>query len=671
MTPISPIHRFVTNFFIIFRLSSDKRLEAPTMGEYRLRKIYQILSISWALLNYGCIDSDVASVGRDYQSYNSECSTGLNCSNGETYSSMGIGAVPPPVVEIRHLIEPNLSTDTTYSTGIGKKPSGGSYVRKLTLPKNFAGRLYLAGINVGTLSSTHVKVRFNFGLNREPITIPAFVSKAPGITPQTDISVLVMDLRSEPFRNIRLPYDLFDYNEYDSGTDPTEDNRNTNLYCRGLKIEDDPTFNGKEACDSVNEECLYAYAKVVDQGLIKESVPLTPSFPQVKSTGGGGYYKDSMAYKILKPLQDSIPVNNIKFSELDVSSGSSSIILTNPGNIWDPIPILGTNYYYRGPYRLINRSNWEFKLSFGDLHGKNRLFKENSFIPYPIYLEDPLLGDNSNPEQERLYFKSYLFPLATKLNLAANKSYLPQDQITEKILSVSGKTELMDGSNARAQSRNYDQEHVGSCNVTATIEIIAKDKNNISYVIASSKDVKLQIVRPTQYSTDLGNEVLYSNYKSCTSDAGCSSNECCLNNRCWDQNLVSNCIDNRSQQGNRDIGDQCASDLECSTLCCNPNSATCSPHNTSVTPAFLCSKPMGDYCIAKEWCQKSTVVKCYVIKTGIDNLGNVTCRQQCYNVEEFGDCKNGICIPPFQAAIPSFDPSLQNACDNAVPAPYF
>jgi len=546
-------------------------------------------------------------------------------------------------------------------------------VRKLTLPKNFAGRIYLAGINVGTLSSKHVRVRFKFGLNREPITVPATVTQAPGITPQSDISVLVMDLRSEPFRNVRLPYDLFDYNEYDTGVDPTQDNRNTNLYCRGLRIEDDPTFNGVGACDSDSEECLYAYAKVLDQGLIKVSgslkVPLTPSFPQIKSSGGGQYYQDSMAFKILKPLPDTIAAN-IKFSE----TGTSSIAVTfsNPENIWEPVSILGSQYYYRGPYRLVNRSNWQFDLPFDKIHGKNRIFREDSYISYPNFQTDPLIDDNSlSPEQNRLYYKSYLFPLATKLNLEANKSYLAENDPIEKVLTVAGKTSLMDGANARAQNRNYDLEHVGSCNVTASIEIIAKDNSNTDYIISSSKDVKLQLVRPTQYNTDLGNEVLYSNFKTCTSESGCSSNECCLNNRCWDQTLVSNCLEASTVQDQGEIGESCSTDLECLSLCCNPLTSQCAPHNTSASPSILCGKPIGDYCIAKEWCQKSTVIKCYVIKTGIDNQGNTTCRQQCYNVEVFGDCKNGICIPPAQDSIPIFDPTLPNACANAVPAPNF
>jgi hypothetical protein len=65
------------------------------------------------------------------------------------------------------------------------------------------------------------------------------------------------------------------------------------------------------------------------------------------------------------------------------------------------------------------------------------------------------------------------------------------------------------------------------------------------------------------------------------------------------------------------------------------------------------------------------VIKCLVVKTGTDSLGNTTCRQQCYYQEEFGDCKNGVCIPPVQEQVPSFDPSAPDACTNAVPAPRF
>jgi hypothetical protein len=617
-----------------------------------------------------------------------------------TTGGVGSGTTLPPKVEVRHLIEPNLSTDPTYSPGTGYA-GGGSYVRKLTLPKNFQGRLYVAGINIGTLASNHVKVRFKFGVGREPVTIPATVTQAPGITPQTGIHVLVLDMRGEPFRNIRLPYDLFDYNEYPldpdhslaTGVEPVQDNRNTGLYCRGLRVEDDPTFTGVGACDGVQanpsqpeEQCLYAYAKVMDQGLIQESnsiaVPLTPSMPQVKSVLGTGYYQDQMYQQLLKPLPDTMPLTapniagTFKFSEPASTSASDSIDLkfTYPTSIWDAALINGTKYYYRGPYRLVNGGDWHFR--FAELDGEKRLFRENSWVDYPVYLTSPLPDDNQvSPTQNRLYYNSYLFPLATKIDLSAGVAHLSSTQADgvrgEQVLGTSGKTLWMDGANARAQSRNQDLEHIGSCNVTSSIEIIAKDKNNIDYVIALAKDVKLQLVRPTQHRTDTGNEVLYNNFKSCTSNASCGGNECCFNNRCWDQSLVSQCYDSSSTQGNRNVGESCTTDLECSSLCCNRTSGLCSPHNTFLSPAVLCSKPSGDYCIAKEWCQKSPVVTCLVVRTGTDPLGNTTCRQQCYTTQEFGDCKNGTCTPPVQPSIPVFDPNDPNACANAVPAPNF
>ncbi len=671
------------------------------MDKFLLGKKILSLLIVMIFFISGCLSSDLPTSNFASQiNSGGNCPVGSQCAGGETSTTIGSGTSLPPKVEIRHLIEPNLSTDLTYSTGTGQA-AGGSYVRKLTIPKNFAGRLYLAGINIGSLASKHVKVRFKFGLNREIVTIPATVSQAPGITPQTPISVLVMDLRSEPFRSIRLPYDLFDYNDYDldsngffaPGVEPTQDNRNTGLYCRGLRIEDDSTFEGVGACDGVQttgtaEECLYAYAKVLDQGLVKVSgsvrVPLAPSFPQIKSVSGSNYFQDNMADKLLKPLSDTIPtsapntIGQVRFSDaaFPVNSSNSLSVVFDPATMWDPKSILGSDYYYRGPYRLVNRVNWQFAFSFDKIHGKNRLFKENSWVSYPDFTSDPLPDDSvSSPEQNRLYYNSYLFPLATKLDLLNNVTHLSSNEVdgvrTEQNLSASGKTLWMDGANARAQSRNYDLEHIGSCNVSATIEIIAKDSNNNDFVIALSKDVKIQLVRPTQYKTDTGNEVLYTNFKSCTPSSGCSGSECCFNNRCWDQTLVSQCMDASITQGNKIIGETCSTDLECSSLCCNRTSGLCAPHNSLLSPPVLCSKPIGDSCIAKEWCQKTTIVKCYVIRTGTDSIGNITCRQQCYNVEQHGDCKNGICVSPPQDTIPPFDPNDPNACNDAVPAPNF
>jgi hypothetical protein len=588
---------------------------------------------------------------------------------GSTTGSTTGGSVAPtttlPTVEIRHLIEPNLSNDPTYSTGTGIG-GGGSYVRKLTLPKNFAGRLYVAGINVGTLANRFVKVRFKFGMNGESVTIPGTIAEAPGITPSTGVNVLVLDMRSEPFRNVRLPYDLYDYNEYNSSPiEPTQDNRDSGLYCRGLKLADDPTFTGTNGCDEEGEECLYSYAKVLDQGLVKLSsgvlVPTTPTLPQVKSVTGLNYYQDYPLQQLKKPLLDEV-VLPYRFSDPNTTTGSEDILMGFAGRTF--ANNAGT-YYYRGPYRLLNRNEWQFNPL--DLTITKGLFRSSLNIGMGAFPEDP--------GTSKLYYHSNMFPLATKISLNANVAHLSSAAYDgtrfDVPLTTAGKTAWMDGSNARAQSKNADLEHIGSCNVTGSMELIARDDNNVEYVIALAQDVKLQLVRPTQIYTDTGNEVLYSNYKSCSSNASCGGSECCFNNRCWDSSLVSQCFDNSNTQGNRNVGDACISDLQCSSLCCNTTSGVCSPHNPSLATPVLCSKPIGSYCISKDWCQQSPVTTWLVVKTGTDAGGNVTCAQRPYTKNVYGDCRNSICIPPVQNPQPVFDSTAAGACNNAVPAPSF
>jgi len=651
-----------------------------------------ILLVCFALV--GCMASDVPSNRSNVSASQGSSTSGSGQGATDTSTSLGNGTTLPPKVEIRHLIEPNLSTDLTYTSGTGYA-GGGSYVRKLTLPKNFAGRMYVAGINVASLSSQFVKVRFRFGMGRDPIVIPATIAQAPGITPSSDIQVLVLDLRSSPFRDVRLPYDLYDYNEYATGDTPTQDNRNSGLYCRGLKIEDDPSFTGVGACDGLQsnpsqpeEECLYAYAKVLDQGLIKVSgsvkVPLTPSAAQAKSVATTNFFQDYLSSMLKQPLLDTIPTSGLNtfstyhFSDANATTGSIS---ANFANTWAALTLGdGSSYFYRGPYRLVNALEWQ--IQFADLDGKNRLFRDSSYVNYPLYGSSPLPDDPQSTTLagknyfNRIYYNSYLFPLATKLNIAAGVPHLSSTtwdgtRSETPAFSTAATTAWMDGSNARATSYNSDLEHLGSCNVSASIEIITKDNNGTDFVVALSKDVKLQLVRPTQYRTDTGNEVLYQNFKRCSSNTNCSGSECCFNNRCWDQSLVSQCYDPTQIQGNRANGDTCASDLECQSLCCNKTSGQCAPHDTLATSPVLCNKPAGDFCIAREWCSKSPITRCLVIRTGTNSLGEVTCRQQCYITQEFGDCTNGYCTPPLQDPIPTFDPTDPNRCNNAVNPPSF
>jgi hypothetical protein len=509
-------------------------------------------------------------------------------------------------------------------------------------------------------------------------------------------------------------------------------------------------------CDGLqpDEQCLYSYAKVLDQGLVKTTgavyVSTLPTLPQSRSTVGASYYTDSISEEIKKPLIDNylgkLPISGsnpspLKFSDVwilptnpplpapQVPTQLSFLLTPTPYVVdWAAKVINLSTYHYRGPYRLVNKAEWHFK--FADPVGLNRLFRPNATnsraytgpaVAVPEYDGSYTPGITANGlacsahtdcnslhcssftcaarkvagsctahtecaslscnkstgfcGQATTYYGSYLFPLATQMDLPANVPHLSSaiwtDQRSETTLVIPGKTLWMDGSNARAQSKNADLEHIGSCNVAATIEIIAKDDNNNEYVIALSDEVKLQLVRPIQHYTDTGNDVLYSNFKTCSSDAACGGSECCFNNRCWDQTLVSQCMDSSNSQGNHVIGESCLNDLECSSLCCNNSSGLCSPHNTILNPAVLCSKPIGDFCIAKEWCQKTPIVTCLVVRTGTNALGETTCRQQCYTTSEYGECKSGVCIAPFQDAIPVFDPNAEGACDEAVPAPSF
>ena len=651
----------------------------------------------------GCMPSDTPST-RNLAS-NSKTGTTAGSGNGAFPGDgvAGDGSSLPPKVEIRHLIEPNLSYDPTYTTGTGYA-GGGSYVRKLTLPKNYAGKLYVAGINISSLVSRHVRVRFKFGVNREVVTVPATIVQAPGITPQTPISVLVLDLRSEPFRNVRLSYDLFDYNEYSFDqdasastdgmlTEPVSDNRNSGLYCRGLKLEDDPTFTGVGACDGrefnpdqPEEECLYAYAKVADQGLIKQTgtlkVPLSPTRPQVLSNSGTDYFKEIFSQQILKTLPDTIPSAANNFSSFVFDNDTTTAATTNMvfNTTWAGKVVGTSTYFYRGPYRLVDTIGWQFR--FQSLDGPKGLFKKDSFVNYdtlvngtltdnPVYYDYLSDGTPITLAHQRLYYNSLMYPRATKLSLSPGIQHLSSTDVISTraptTVSPGQKTAWMDGSNARAQSINTEFNHVGSCNVSASIEVLATDDNGNEYIISQAKDVKLQLVRPTQYRTDIGNEVLYTNFKSCASNTQCGGSECCFNSRCWDEALVSQCFDDSLVQGNKNVGQSCTTDLQCTSLCCNRTIGQCAPHNTSLNPAVNCAKPVGEFCIAKEWCQKYPITKKLLITS--DN--KLTCDNFTYQVQEYGDCRNSACVPPVQPVQPDVDVTAPGACNNAVPVPTF
>lgn len=558
-------------------------------------------------------------------------------------------------------------------------PFDGTYKAKVTIPKNFTGLLYLSGLNVTSLTDRLIKVRFKFGRDQELVEVPAFISRAPGIIPQTDIEVIVLDMKDQPFNNIRLLYDLYDYNDYDvdnNGTefetgdiDPVTDPRDSGVFCRGLKIEHDPTFEGSALngkCDAANEKCLYAYAKVKDSGLYDSSnLAISTSEPQLE-IGSAGYSQDSDLIQLKKCLPDTGDNTSTK-NVLNITTPASLIYGTGG------ISLDGKTYTYNGPYRGINRSEWEISesavLSDISVAGTS---------PTGLFQSLVTGGPAGIPGDVNLFaeagIKSFMFPRFGKMDLQAGVEYFGNtDPVGVRALTSlvsSGETSYMDGCSKRVS--NYDEftnEGISSCNVTATIELVTTDvTSGDTTTLTVSTDVKLQLIRPSLTNFQ-GKEVLYSSMKTCSNSNACGANECCFNSRCWGKELVSQCLEDVAVIGNGEVGANCGSDFECSSLCCNQGTGACGVHLVSAAQTVLCSKAPGQSCVAKEWCRKENVSQCFVVKTGLDTQGTQLCALRCYNVPTFGDCVDGICRPAPSPTVPSFDPSDPNACANAIDPP--
>jgi hypothetical protein len=635
-----------------------------------------ILTISVMMLNLTSCNDVASSRNKDVSVDNlktipggtTSCPEGVvNCSIGSQEAIDNAEIIEAATVEIRHLIEPKLTDGT----------GGGTYEKKLTLPKNYNGLLYLAGINISTLASKNVKVRFNFGLDSSPITIDATVSSAAGLTPQTDVQVLILDLKSKPFNDIQLIYDLFDYNDYlftGDGSlklnEPVQSNRNKKLYCRGLKLEDDPTFTGNlsSKCTDSTDVCKYSYAKVIDQGLVSVingvDTPITPSEAEIQS-GSKTYFEDSNTLKLSRclpnnpSLSTSVALGTYKYKFDDVVNAFSASTLTSR-------TIDTVVYQYKGPYRLSSTSSWQ-------INADPTSTTSAMFGIYGLFSSKQNLIGNGLANDPYMY-NSKLFPLATKFNLLKDTEYLgssvPDGAKVVKFMASNGESEWMDGCNARATSvDDITGENIGSCNVTSRVEIITIDDDGVETPI-TSKEVKLQLVKPSTINST-GDDVLHSSFQSCSSSNQCGSEECCINKRCWDKSIVSQCVEDMPTYGLLNPGASCSSDYECSSLCCSQTTGRCAVHDTLQDPPVLCSKGSGQRCIAKEWCAKQPVTRCFIIKTGFDPQGAQSCALRCYTFEEHGDCANGICKPPPAPVMPSFNPNDPLRCQGAYDPPDF
>lgn len=568
-------------------------------------------------------------------------------------------------VELRHIIEPKVDDNS----------EGGSYKRKLTIPKNYDGLLYLAGVNITTLNSQNVKVRFNFGRNSSPITLQATVDTGAGITPQTNVEVLVIDMESKPFEDINLLYDLYDYNNYDFDqtgtqedalTEPVSFNRDDNLFCRGLSLKDDPTFTGNltDGCAENGDVCKYAYASVKDKGLVEvgtganPDVPITPSELSVE-VGTDGLYGDTDEVKLKRCLPDD---PTLTFNAYTYDNATAFLTF---GTIE---AIGGINYIYRGPYQPFNVEEWEVRSEA--LKGKYGVFGE-------------IFDDNSNgfvdDNEIEFGYQSKLFPLYTKFNFLSGVEYLGSNTPhgAKGVIETTSNSEsqYMDGCNERVTTvHEITGEHIGSCNVTATIEIISiDDETGKETVVDISDEVKLQLVKPSVLDTE-GENVLLSSFRSCSSTSQCGSDACCINKRCWSKSIVSQCVEDFPSFGNLEPGDQCSSDYQCSSLCCNETNGKCAPHDPNGEDPVFCSKNSGQKCVSSEFCATTPIPVCAIVRTGRDAQGGITCALRCITVEKQGRCiaqdsdgtSFGTCVPAEPEEQPDFNPDDPNRCEGAI-----
>ncbi len=557
------------------------------------------------------------------------------------------------------------NNNTTLQTILGTEilyainPDNGSFNSKVTIPKNFAGILRLSGVNVVSLHSSIVRVKFKFGRDYTPVIVPGVITDTTGMTLTSRVPVIALDFSSRPFEQIRLKYDLYDYNNYNfsGGDEPVSDPKDTNLFCRGLNLEDDPTFTSPSAsCDSATSVCKYAYAQILDKGLINSSgIPTFPQEPQVSLQNGVTYNLDSKSNKLKKCLPDDGKIQTTgSLTTLDLAAYAGGATVAVGANAL----YSGSNYTFQGPYLPVSQASWE-------LTGP-AIFNSSGFGLF----KSSLTGSTPANYVVANGIQSLKFPrYGTMMLQAGIDHYLsaldPEDSKEVDSLLSAGESDYMDGCNLRVASYNPTlAEHIGSCNVTATIEIYSvHPQTGAETLLTSTKEVKIQIIRSSQYNN--GNNVGFSGFVSCSSSLTCPQDSCCLGGKCWERSLVGGmCPEEVTQTNNLSVGDACMNDYSCQSLCCSQG--VCAVHNTFLTVPVTCSKPSGGSCIAREWCAQQNITQCLIVWT--DYPQNTTCGLRCYNKQVYGDCINGSCVAPVNPPVPAFN--TQNPdCSSAVAPP--
>ncbi|MBC7714099.1 MAG: hypothetical protein H7177_12220 [Rhizobacter sp.] len=610
-----------------------------TKNTFKLTRILNLSVLMGSLILSSCVQN--AGVRAKSAVSGSSLKTGTTgTGTGSLPNNTVIGAgdtLQSVKVELSHLVD----------------PIDGTYKKKVSIPKNYKGNLYIAGLNIAAVQDKLIKVRFNFGTDNQSVTLNATVARAPGIVPTTEIQVLVVDMNNKPFEKMRLGYDLYDYNDYTSNPSkaPVQDSRDSGLYCRGLNLVDDPTFDNTSTtatCSSTGSKCLYAYAKVTDATLYNASgITAIPTRPQVW-TEASSVRSPTMAVAsssmCLPDFEDVNGVNTL-FNLPTYLTGLASGTLVTDDHIVSGSHVVTYGAFYKGPYRAINQGAWN--ISGGALFSYSTTA---GVAPTGLF---ELSYDGT------VGYRSFLFPRAGIISLNQDVKYQGStDRFGLRgnlVADSTGASKYVDGCNIRVM--NYDPattEGIQSCNVNGSIEVFyMKDGAEVS--ITKDHSIKLQLLKKSLLNSE-GKEVLASAFKQCDTSSTCGSSECCFNKRCWSKELVTQCVDQVPVNGNRPVGEVCSSDYECSSLCCNTSTGSCQPHNPNGTVPVLCNKTAGQRCVSQEFCKPEFVATCKLTKLSTLNAnGTVACAMRCPAISTYGSCTGGYCVPPAVPAIPKWD----------------
>ncbi|MDD0852209.1 hypothetical protein HBN50_03830 [Halobacteriovorax sp. GB3] len=564
-------------------------------------------------------------------------------------------------------------------------PFSGTLKSKATIPKDYNKPLYITGLNITAIKDkSELFVRFRFGRELTTIDVPAVVGMTTGITPQAEIDVITLNMANSPFKDLRLNYDLFDYNDYSSGHGLEDDELyvepwNNNLYCRGLLIEHDPTFSGNSAsnpvCNEAGEKCYYAYAKIEDQTFATDQVvdgqnaivTSRPTKRQINVLPTASYANDLHSNAVQKCLPDTnaYAQYNLLLGTNFTSDLAMTDVFNPPAVVWKTDYSSTSNYYYSSPYNTVGVltepttkaefSDWE--ISGDAVFGSTGVFSDSMLV---VNSEKRINGG----------FGAFLYPRFARQKMNQGVQYAGSDDAFDlkSILSVTstGRSKFMYGCNERVATYNESTlESVSSCNVAATISLVVKDSSGtVTEVLTETSTLKLQIIRESDEDF-YGNETVYTSLRSCDSNRTCGKDECCFNNKCWSKDIVSQCYDTDDRVGDQLPTDsQCSSDLQCASLCCNKSTGKCADHiiQEGRDPVY-CGKSIGQSCLTREYCAQVEVTVYKNIRFG---PGADECKLMPFIKKVFADC-DGSCRQPEAPTVPTIDPD--NPCEGAIEGP--